>query len=148
MLHISCHDYWNTWCLPLIDTVNGTVTTCKLWFGLVNGVHIHFRGEYVWMLWYPLHQLGVFMYFSMPIRWYRMIRAALEYCIATHRSGVCVKLLSNRKNVMRLHAKRSATFYHIYIERGIKMSLKQIGHFATNGFVSPLVRQMLQNTVK
>ena len=28
------------------------------------------------------------------------------------------------------------------------MSLKQHGHFATNGFVFPLFRQMLQNTEK
>ena len=29
-----------------------------------------------------------------------------------------------------------------------KMSLKQHGHFATNGFMFPLFRQMLQNTEK
>ena len=29
-----------------------------------------------------------------------------------------------------------------------EMSLKQHGHFATNGFVFPLLRQMLQNTEK
>ena len=28
------------------------------------------------------------------------------------------------------------------------MSLKQHGHFATNGFMFPLFRQMLQNTEK
>ena len=30
----------------------------------------------------------------------------------------------------------------------MKISLKQHGHFATNGFVFSLVRQMLQNPVK
>ena len=30
----------------------------------------------------------------------------------------------------------------------MKMSLKQHGHFATNGFVFPLFKQMLQNTEK
>ena len=30
----------------------------------------------------------------------------------------------------------------------MKISLKQHGHFGTNGFVFPLLRQMLQNTEK
>ena len=36
-------------------------------------------------------------------------------------------------------------YIYIYID---KMSLKQHGHFATNGIVFPLFRQMLQNTEK
>ena len=49
---------------------------------------------------------------------------------------------------------KSSVFFHESAQRNVaghlidKMSLKQHGHFATNGFVFPLIRQMLQNTQK
>ena len=43
-----------------------------------------------------------------------------------------------------LHVRRQDIYIYIYM----KMSLKQHGHFATNGFMFPLFRQMLQNTEK
>ena len=49
---------------------------------------------------------------------------------------------------------KSSVFFHESAQRNVaghlidKMSLKQHGHFATNGFVFPFIRQMLQNTQK
>ena len=48
----------------------------------------------------------------------------------------------------------SSVLSHVSVQRNDAGHLidenvfKQHGHFATNGFVFPLVRQMLQNTVK
>ena len=49
---------------------------------------------------------------------------------------------------------KSSVFSHGSAQRNVaghligKMSLKQHGHFATNGFVFPVIRQILQNTEK
>ena len=97
----------------------------------------------------------------MPITWYicciQYIYVIKNICLMTVTCYVCCAIYLCHDNLLLNDCSMICIFWCFSLCQNIKfkpaytymkMSLKQHGHFATNGFVFPLLSEMLQNTVK
>ena len=97
----------------------------------------------------------------MTITWYicciQYIYVIKNICLMTVTCYVCCAIYLCHDNLLLNDCSMICIFWCFSLCQNIKfkpaytymkMSLKQHGHFATNGFVFPLLSEMLQNTVK
>ena len=110
------------------------------------------RGEYKFVLTHrSLKKIAVILHTTISNAFSRKKLLILLHFVSN-------RAIDNRTEAIRMMARqwtdmsthnvhqRNLVYFRMYIY--IYISLKQHGHFATNGFVFPLIRQMLQNTKK